>query len=246
MPPPQEAYWRCRRFKNFSWHANCGWHSIRDQGDALIVETGCGIFKFDFIVFGTGFETDLSVRPELSPLVHHIALWGDRFTPPPGEENEVIAKHPYLGSAFEFTEKIPELLLSSAGCTILRWDRCPVFGITGGAVTGLKYGVPRLVSGLVRDLFREDAGALYQDFLRYSVPELESLEDEFTWVDRLTTEALSAAYKLLNKEGAFKSTKRSAKKRIVAPSTTKRLSTRSVKRPRNKGDLCTAIDRMKR
>ena len=41
LPPPQEAFWRCRKFKNFAWHANCAWHSIRDQGDALTVETGC-------------------------------------------------------------------------------------------------------------------------------------------------------------------------------------------------------------
>ena len=96
----------------------------------------------------------------------------------------MIARHPYLGAAFEFTEKVPGTAPFIGRLHNFTLGSLPSLGITGGAVTGLKYGVPRLVNGLVRDLFREDAAALYQDFLRYSVPELESLEDEFTWVDR--------------------------------------------------------------
>ena len=23
QPPPQDAFWRCRKFENFKWHANC-------------------------------------------------------------------------------------------------------------------------------------------------------------------------------------------------------------------------------
>ena len=49
----------------------------------------------------------------------------------------------------------------------------------------MKYGVPRLVNGLVRDLFREDAAAYYRDLLAYAVPELETLESAFKWIDRL-------------------------------------------------------------
>jgi hypothetical protein len=51
--------------------------------------------------------------------------------------------------------------------------------------------VPRLVNGLVRDLFQEDAAAYYRDLLAYEVPELETLESAFTWLDRLGAEELS-------------------------------------------------------
>ena len=51
--------------------------------------------------------------------------------------------------------------------------------------------MPRLVNGLVRDLFREDAAAYYRDLLAYEVPELETLESAFTWLDRLGAEELS-------------------------------------------------------
>jgi hypothetical protein len=65
-------------------------------------------------------------------------------------------------------------------------------GVTGAAITGIKYGVSRLVNGLVRDLFREDAPALYRDLLAYAEPELETLESPSAWIDRLAVEALSA------------------------------------------------------
>jgi FAD-dependent urate hydroxylase len=107
LPPPQDTFWRCRRFENFAWHADCAWHSVRNEGEAAKVETKAGTFTFDFIIFATGVETDLSVRPELAPIVHQIALWRDRFTPPPGEESDVLARHPYLGTAFEYMEREP-------------------------------------------------------------------------------------------------------------------------------------------
>jgi hypothetical protein len=38
-------------------------------------------------------QLDLIVS-ELAPIVHQLALWRDRFTPPPGEESDVLARHP--------------------------------------------------------------------------------------------------------------------------------------------------------
>jgi cation diffusion facilitator CzcD-associated flavoprotein CzcO len=190
QPPPQDSFWRCRRFENFVWHANCAWRSVRDEGDVAAVETEAGTFTFDFIIFATGAETDLSARSELAPIAHQIALWRDRFTPPPGEESDVLAKYPYLGTAFEFTEREPGTAPFLSRLHNFTYGAMPSFGLTGAAVTGLRYGVPRLVNGLVRDLFREDADAYYRDLLAYAVPELETLESEFVWLDKLGDEAL--------------------------------------------------------
>jgi FAD-dependent urate hydroxylase len=198
MPPPQDSFWRCRKFENFAWHANCAWHSVRDEGGVAEVETEAGNFKFDFIIFATGAETDLSVRSELAPIVHQIALWRDRFTPPPGEESDLLARHPYLGPAFEFMEREPGTAPFLARLHNFTLGAMPSLGITGAAITGMKYGVPRLVNGLVRDLFREDAAAYYRDLLAYAVPELETLESAFAWIDRLAAAALSGADKLLD------------------------------------------------
>jgi FAD-dependent urate hydroxylase len=236
LPPPQEAFWRCRKFKNFAWHANSPWQSIRKKGDSAIVETGDGSFTFDFLIFATGFEMDLSARPELASIVDQIALWRDRFAPPPGEENDVLARHPYLGPTFEFTERTPGTAPYLRRLHNFTLGALPSLGITGAAITGIKYGVPRLVGGLVRDLFREDAAAHYQDFLAYAVPELESLETELEWIERIGDEALRSTHNLakaLQRElapaskdkSASRPSGRSSGKRAVTSSRRKRRST---------------------
>jgi cation diffusion facilitator CzcD-associated flavoprotein CzcO len=191
QPPPQDAFWRCRRFENFVWHADCAWHRVRDEGDVAVVETETGPFTFDFIIFATGAETDLSARPELAPILHQIALWRDRFMPPPGEESDVLARHPYLGPAFEFTEREPRTAPFLSRLHNFTYGAMPSLGLTGAAIIGMRYGVPRLVNGLVRDLFREDAAEHYRDLLAFAVPELETLDSAYAWLDRLGAEALS-------------------------------------------------------
>jgi FAD-dependent urate hydroxylase len=190
VPPPQDAFWRCRRFANFAWYPNCAWQSVRDEDGVAQVEAEAGKFTFDFIIFATGMETDLSARPELAPIIHQIALWRDRFTPPPGEESELLARHPYLGQAFEFMEREPGTAPFLTRLHNFTLGAMPSLGITGAAITGMRYGVPRLIHGLVRDLFREDAGAHYRDLLAYAVPELQTLESAFAWMDRLAAEAI--------------------------------------------------------
>jgi hypothetical protein len=55
----------------------------------------------------------------------------------------------------------------------------------------MKYGVPRLVNGLVRDLFLEDAAQHYRDLVTYQVPELATLESMVDWISGLDGEALA-------------------------------------------------------
>src|SRR5690242_1056452 len=193
VPPTQESVWRCRRFDQFAWHGGCSWTSIRDSSKGAIVETTAGTFVFDFIILATGFETDLAARSELAPILRHIALWRDRFTPPPSEESELLARHPYLGSAFEFTERQPGTAPYLARLHNFTFGAMPSLGLTGAAIPGLKYGVRRLVSGLARDLFREDAARHYEDLRAYAVPELETLDGEFEWLSRLGAQATDAA-----------------------------------------------------
>jgi FAD-dependent urate hydroxylase len=192
MNAPQDAFWRCHRFENFAWHADCAWQSAREDGDVVAVETKAGTLRFDFLIFATGFETDLAVRPELAQVVRKIALWRDRFAPPPGEESELLASHPYLGPAFEFTEREPGTAPFLNRLHNFTFGAMPSLGLTGAAIPGIRYGAPRLVRGLVSDLFREDADQHYRDLLAYSVRELETLESPAAWIERLTAEAISA------------------------------------------------------
>jgi cation diffusion facilitator CzcD-associated flavoprotein CzcO len=213
VPPPQEAFWRCRRFENFRWHPNCDWRSAREHGNTAVVETKKRAFTFDFLIFATGFVTDLAARRELAPIADHIALWRDRFTPPPGEESDLLARHPYLGPAFEFTERTPGTAAFLSRLHDFTLGAMPSIGLTGAAITGMRYGVPRLVNGVARDLFREDAADLYQDLLAFDVPELETLESASTWIDRLAADALAGSQRLLASMKRSSSRRSNGKKR---------------------------------
>lgn len=198
MPPPQDTFWRCRRFENFAWHANCAWQSIHDNGGIVAVETESGSFAFDFIIFATGFHTDLLARPELAQIVRQIALWRDRFTPPPGEESDLVARHPYLGTAFEFTAREPGTAPFLSRLHNFTFGAMPSLGLTGAAIPGLRYGIPRLVNGVMRDLFREDASTYYQELIAYAEPELHTVESEVGWIDGLAAAAIGGARRLLD------------------------------------------------
>jgi len=225
QPPPQDAFWRCRKFENFVWHADCEWRSVRDQGGVAKVATKTGTFTFDFVIFATGTETDLGARSELAAIVDRIALWRDRFTPPPGEESDLLARHPYLGQAFEFIEREPGTAPFLSRLHNFTYGAMPSLGLTGAAVIGMKYGVPRLINGLVRDLFREDAAAYYRDLLAFAVPELQTLESPYEWLGRLGADALEQ-----NQELAGFLSKRDRVGRAAVRPRVKRGSTGSVKR----------------
>jgi hypothetical protein len=192
VPPTQEGFWRCRRFDNFAWHGNCAWLSVRNTERDVVVETTAGSFAFDFIIFATGFETDLSARPELASIADDIALWRDRFVPPIGEQSELLARHPFLGAGFEFTERRPGGAPFLARLHNFTFGAMVSLGLTGAAIPGIKYGVRRLVQGLARDLFREDSAKYYEQLLSYATPELKTLETEFNWLSRLGSEAITS------------------------------------------------------
>ena len=102
----------------------------------------------------------------------------------------MLARYPYLGTAFEFMEREPGTAPFLSRLHNFTFGATPSLGLTGAAVIGMKYGVPRLVSGLVRDLFREDAATYYRDLVAFAVPELETLESAYEWIGRLGAEAL--------------------------------------------------------
>ena len=178
QPPPQETFWRCRRHAGFSFHVDCPWEAVRLEGEEIVVETAQGAMRFDYLVIGTGFLVDLGLRPELSELASGVALWRHRFTPPEGEENALLGSHPYLGDAFQFLEREP------GGSPALRrihnftFGATPSMGLSGASISGMKYGVGRLVRGLARDLFVEDAPLHLDSLLSYDVCELVDVGDQ--------------------------------------------------------------------
>jgi hypothetical protein len=160
--PPRDTLQRAQAHPGFHLQPSSTWHKLEERSGNIVIHASSGTYEADFIIAGTGFVTDLRARPELALLEPQIARWADRFTPPPADNHEDLLRHPYLGPHFELTEReagaAPELKYLynyTFGCLLS-------LGFGGASISGMKYSIPRLVSGITSSLFHEDRSEHYQ------------------------------------------------------------------------------------
>lgn len=173
-PPPKETVERVSRHANFKLVVAAPWHSIREDQTGVHIETEKGTFDVDHVICGTGFTVDLSLRPELAALAPHIALWKDRFSPPAGEESEMLAQYPYLGTGFEFQEKSPGAAPFLRDIHLFTFGSTLSSGFSGGGMNGLKFTLPKLINAIVGDLFSDDVKRHYTELLQYDTVEFDT------------------------------------------------------------------------
>lgn len=168
--PPADTLARARSHAGFTLHPGSPWIKVEVHGDEVRVTTPKGQFAFDFLVLGTGFITDLALRPELAEVEGQIARWADRFSPPPGQEFDDLGRHPYLGPSGEFLPKQGvDPVLSSLFC--YTFAGLPSLGFAGAFISGLKYSLPKLVDGVTAQLYREDADQFFEALRTYDTKE---------------------------------------------------------------------------
>lgn len=177
IPAPQSAYERLSSLSGASIRTNAEWKSVRmvddGQGEEIEVTTASGEkLRADFLIVAIGFVQDFKLRPEMSNVVEDIALWRDRFTPPDGAMDAQISMHPYLGQSFEFLEKTPGTAPHLSRMFNFTYSAFVSMGLSGSAISGFKYALPRLVDGITRSLFLEDAETLFEQFKSYGEPEM--------------------------------------------------------------------------
>lgn len=172
VPPPPDTFERAVSRSGFHLHLGCPWTATRAIGDQVEVDTPEGRFRFDLVIFGTGFRLDIAGRPELQSILPAVARWSDRLIPPPGEEHAVLARQPYLGPTFELVEKAAgqaPWLHHIRFASVAAWAS---HGPVTAGVNGMKFGLARMIAGICRDLFCEDAGQHYATYMEYATPEL--------------------------------------------------------------------------
>ena len=168
---PQETWDRCARHANFHLHAGAPWQGARAAGDRVELQTPQGPFRADFAICGTGVDMDFSQRPELARFATNIATWADRYTPPPEERNERLGRFPYLGSAFELTQKRPGETPWIGNIHVFAIASTMSFGPSGSSINAMTTSVRKLVDGLTRGLFEGDLERHWQSLLAYDVPQ---------------------------------------------------------------------------
>jgi len=171
--PPADTYARATAHAAFHLHPCTPWEDVQavDGDRAVRLVTPRGAFETDFLILGTGFTTDLSLRPELAHLHGDIALWRDRYQPPPEEAHEDLGRHPYLGPSFELVEKVAGQAPWLSGIFNYTFGCLPSLGFGGASISGLKYSLPRLVAGLTRQLYADDVAQHFASLRGYDVTE---------------------------------------------------------------------------
>jgi cation diffusion facilitator CzcD-associated flavoprotein CzcO len=166
--PPSDTLKRAREHAGFFLMPGSRWKSVAMNGDAIAIETESGSYEADFVIVGTGFVTNLALRPELALLESSIARWADRYEPPEHERHEDLLRHPYLGESFQFTERTAGTAPWLAYLYNFTFGGLPSLGFGGASISGMKYSIPRLVSGITASFFVEDRAHYYQSLCDFS------------------------------------------------------------------------------
>ncbi len=173
----RETLQRCTRHDNFSIHLNAGWRSVGMAEGEIKIVTEADPRAADFAIIGVGFEMTPAARPELAGFSDQIALWRDRYQPPPGMESAAAGAFPYLSGDFQLMEKDPGAAPYLADIHFYSWAGSVSNGRGSSETTSLRHGVPRMVRALCRDLVRADADTHVARILALPVTEFE--RDEY-------------------------------------------------------------------
>jgi FAD-dependent urate hydroxylase len=159
QPPPRPTWDRARALPGFSVCVGFPWESLRWTGREIEIAGGGKRMVADRVVAGTGMRVAMGEVPALTRIAEHAALWRDRFTPPPGEENARLGAAPYLSLDGTFQERVPGAApwlgriasgMAGAGLTL---------GPVATSNSGMKYVLPRVVEGVRQRLFLDQQQA---------------------------------------------------------------------------------------
>jgi cation diffusion facilitator CzcD-associated flavoprotein CzcO len=168
---PQETHDRCAIHAAFRLRSASPWTAARVVGDAVVVETPLGPHTADFLICGTGVEMDFSRRPELSRLAGNIAVWADRYDPPPEERDDRLARFPYLAADFSLMPREAGVTDWMSDIHMFNIASTMSFGPSGSSINAMTTAVPKLVAGLTRGLFKGDLERHWRSLQDYDVPQ---------------------------------------------------------------------------
>jgi cation diffusion facilitator CzcD-associated flavoprotein CzcO len=171
MPPPQDTLERVQRHPNVALHFSSPVLDAETVSGGIRLRTPKTWHVTQFLILGTGFGVDLHARPEFVGLAEHIATWGDRYKPPPEEFDATAARYPYVGPHFELLEKRPGSVPALRNVHLFNAGSLVSMGPVAGGLNGMPFGIPRLIAGISRDLFRGELDTLFTEFASYDEPD---------------------------------------------------------------------------
>lgn len=175
-PPPRDSVLRVSRHDTARFHAGSPIVSLAEREDGVHVVTPRGSHMIDFLIFATGFHSDLSVRPEFASFATYVRRWKDRFRATPDAYLAELAESPDLGPAFVFQEREPGTCPALARIHCFNHSASLSHGKLSGDIPAISEGAQRLARGIASRLFDDDRDRHYDSMLAFATAELQGDE----------------------------------------------------------------------
>ena len=169
------------RHPNAYFHFGVAILRVEEAGNAVkLTITKDRALETDFIILGTGFNIDPAAEPMLGDAAKNIMVWGDIYTPPPGEENAELARSPYLNNDFSFKDRNGTTpWLDRVHC--FNYGAKLSLGNISGDIPAISDGASWLAREMTAKFYAEDIEKHWRTLQDYDTPELRG--DEWTPTD---------------------------------------------------------------
>jgi FAD-dependent urate hydroxylase len=123
-------------------------------------------------------------RPELARFAANIATWADRYTPPPDQRDDRLARYPYLDRHYGLTEKVPGVTAWILNIHMFAIASSMSFGPSGSSINAMTTAVRKLVDGITGGLFGADVDRHWRSVQSYNVPQAVLVSPDCSQRDR--------------------------------------------------------------
>lgn len=158
-PPPYESVLRCDAHAGFFIRFAEPWRDMVVTAGGVQVVSDRGRFDYDAAILCTGFDVEVTQRPELAAFRDNILLWRDRVPAALAERHAENARFPYLGPGFELIEREPGRTPGLHHIHMFNWGSTQSHAQLSADIPGLATGAYRLSEALCRAFLAEDIGA---------------------------------------------------------------------------------------
>lgn len=155
IPPPYEAVERIIDNPKFSIVRGVQIKEASWTSSKIQLETSQGTLSYDYLIFATGFDIDISKQPELNTFADKIQLWSDRKAIQNLKGPTWFPRSPYLGPHFQFLEKNPGKATYLKDIYCFNYAATLSHGLLSGDIPGISVGASRLARGIASDFFNE-------------------------------------------------------------------------------------------
>jgi cation diffusion facilitator CzcD-associated flavoprotein CzcO len=171
-PPPYESVLRCDAHVAFAIRFGEPWRDLIPSPSSVEVVTDRTRLTYDVAILCTGFDVDVTERPELAAVSGNILLWKDRVSAAESARHAESARFPYLGPGFELLPRDAARTPGISHLHVFNWGVTQSHAAVAGDIPGLATGAWRLSEAICRALLAADIATHERALLAHEDGEL--------------------------------------------------------------------------